>query len=71
MKDAYYRLKFILTGDCGHACSMDSRYGYVPEADCPVHDARPIFKTIASLDLLHSTKEDVEKYKEAIRTSHN
>lgn len=33
-----YRLKFVLTGDCGHACDWAQPYGWVPEDGCPVHD---------------------------------
>ncbi len=55
----------MLTGDCGYACGMDRQFGFVPEADCPVHDNWPM-KTLASLDLIHGTKEDVKKYQEAI-----
>lgn len=41
--DIYYRLKFIITGDCSHGCHFSENYGcYVPEADCPVHDSRPL-----------------------------
>lgn len=36
----YNRLKFVFTGDCGHACVQSPKYGFVPEADCPVHDRR-------------------------------
>jgi len=33
------RLWFILTGDCLHGgCGYVEPYGFVPEADCPVHD---------------------------------
>ena len=41
-----YRLKWLLTGDCGHECgiawfrTLDGTpfQQFVPEADCPVHD---------------------------------
>jgi hypothetical protein len=34
-------LRYWLTGDCGHACDHVEPYGWVPEADCPVHDRWP------------------------------
>lgn len=34
------RLKFVLTGDCGHACDWAQPYGWVPEDGCPVHDVK-------------------------------
>ena len=36
--DVRYRLKFVLTGDCGHACDWCHPWGWVPEDGCPVHD---------------------------------
>ena len=36
--DTRHRLKFVLTGDCGHACDWAQPYGWVPEDGCPVHD---------------------------------
>ena len=36
--DIRYRLKFVLTGDCGHACDWLHPWGWVPEDGCPVHD---------------------------------
>ena len=46
LRDIWYRLTFVLTGDCGHACGMTTLRAldgtpiqqYVPQADCPVHD---------------------------------
>ena len=35
--DTRYRLKFVLTGDCGHACDWIHPFGWVPEDGCPVH----------------------------------
>ena len=32
-----YRLKFVLSGDCGHACDWCHPFGWVPEEGCPVH----------------------------------
>ncbi len=29
---------------CGHICESVSPYGYVPEADCPIHDHRLLDK---------------------------
>jgi hypothetical protein len=66
MNDFFVRLKYAFTGDCGNACGMDSRYGFVPEADCAVHDAPRRGTTIASLDLIHGTDADVEKYEKTI-----
>lgn len=34
----WWRLRFVLTGNCGHHCTMVQPYGFVPEAGCPVHD---------------------------------
>lgn len=28
--------------DCGYACGWAYPYGFVPEADCPVHDKYPM-----------------------------
>lgn len=44
--DIWYRLRFVLTGDCSHGCGIvtfHDNWGmpvqtFVPEADCPVHD---------------------------------
>ena len=36
--DIRCRLKFVLTGDCGHACDWAQPWGWVPEDGCPVHD---------------------------------
>ncbi len=50
-----YRLKFVLTGDCGHACDWAQPYGWVPENGCPVHDveqkARLYFKVDTTMGL--------------------
>ena len=35
--DIRCRLKFVLTGDCGHACGLVQPWGFVPEEGCPVH----------------------------------
>ncbi len=29
---------FSLTGNCGNACGYVEPYGFVPEAECPIHD---------------------------------
>jgi len=34
----WVRLRYALTGDCGCACGYTEPYGFVPEADCPIHD---------------------------------
>lgn len=34
----WYRLRYVLTGDCGHACGWAQPFGWVPEDGCPVHD---------------------------------
>ena len=34
----WWRLRYVLTGDCGHNCEIVQPYGFVPEAECPVHD---------------------------------
>lgn len=31
-------LRYALTGDCGCACGYVEPYGFVPEAECPIHD---------------------------------
>ena len=31
-------LQFAKTGECGYACAWTEPYGFVPEADCPIHD---------------------------------
>ena len=30
--------RYLLTGDCGRICGYQIPYGWVPEADCPIHD---------------------------------
>ena len=35
------RLRYLLTGDCGCACGYVEPYGFVPEAECPIHDRYP------------------------------
>lgn len=32
------RLRYWLVGDCGLNCGYVAPYGFVPEADCPIHD---------------------------------
>jgi len=32
--------------DCGYDCHTDERYGFVPEADCPVHDKPGVKETM-------------------------
>ena len=36
--DIRCRLKFVLAGDCGHACDWCHPWGWVSEEGCPVHD---------------------------------
>lgn len=31
-------IRYWLTGNCGNACGFILPYGWVPEADCPIHD---------------------------------
>lgn len=31
--------------DCGYNCHVDEKFGFVPEADCPVHDVKEINPT--------------------------
>ena len=31
-------LWYLLTGRCGHVCSVVEPYGLMPEAGCPIHD---------------------------------
>ena len=31
--------------DCGHECHWVEPYGWVPEADCPIHDHYPVDET--------------------------
>lgn len=38
LRKFFSRLRFAFTGDCGHVCETVQPYGFVPEADCPVHD---------------------------------
>lgn len=42
MNDEYFKRRESSTGtaeqDCGHICGYQEPYGFVPEADCPVHD---------------------------------
>ena len=38
--DLRHRLKFVLSGDCGHACDWTHPFGWVPEDGCPVHDVK-------------------------------
>ena len=28
--------------DCNYACGVEKPYGFVPEADCPIHDPKKI-----------------------------
>ncbi len=30
--------RYVAFGDCGYFCKQDETYGFVPEAECPVHD---------------------------------
>lgn len=32
------RIRYALTGDCGCVCGYIEPYGFVPEAECPIHD---------------------------------
>lgn len=32
------RVQYRLTGDCGNVCGYEEPYGWVPEAECPIHD---------------------------------
>ena len=34
----WVRLRYALTGNCGCACGHVEPYGFVPEAECPIHD---------------------------------
>ena len=34
----WVRLQYMLTGNCGCACGYVEPYGFVPEAECPIHD---------------------------------
>lgn len=34
----YSVIRYYVTGDCGHGCGYMLPYGFVPEADCPIHD---------------------------------
>lgn len=43
MTNIYHRFMYVFFGDCGHCCQYEKPYGFVPEADCPVHDAPPLF----------------------------
>ena len=31
-------LRYLATGNCGCACGYAHPYGFVPEAECPIHD---------------------------------
>ena len=35
-------IQYWATGDCGNACEVVEPYGFIPEADCPVHDREGI-----------------------------
>ena len=37
-RDFYTTVFKGLFGDCDCVCAWDSVFGWVPEADCPVHD---------------------------------
>jgi len=28
------------TAKCGYDCHLTEKYGFVPEADCPIHDSK-------------------------------
>lgn len=45
-----YRLKFVLSGDCGHACGILHPWGFVPEEGCTVHYIRPKWRTVYPVD---------------------
>lgn len=34
----WVRIRYKLTGDCGCVCGYTQPYGFVPEAECPIHD---------------------------------
>ena len=36
------RFRHWRTGDCGLACGYVEPYGFVPEAECPIHDKYPM-----------------------------
>ena len=36
----WVRLRYALTSNCGCACGYVEPYGFVPEAECPIHDRR-------------------------------
>jgi len=36
-------IRYRLTGKCGLACGYVEPYGFVPEAECPIHDRYPSF----------------------------
>lgn len=35
---ALVMLRYLLTSECGLNCGYTEPYGFVPEADCPIHD---------------------------------
>ena len=32
------QVRYLVTGHCGLNCGWVKPYGFVPEADCPIHD---------------------------------
>jgi len=32
------RIQYTLTGKCGNMCETVEPFGFVPEAECPIHD---------------------------------
>jgi hypothetical protein len=49
--DVRYRLKFVLSGDCGHSCDWAHSFGWVPEEGCPVHDVKQKAKLRFRVDM--------------------
>lgn len=37
----WIRLRYALTGDCGLICGYEEPYGFVPQAECLIHDRYP------------------------------
>ena len=39
----YWIVRSLFTPcDCGYGCDWVSPYGFVPEADCPIHDIKGV-----------------------------
>ena len=34
----WVRARYAATGDCGCVCGYTEPFGFVPEAECPIHD---------------------------------